>query len=238
MEQRNSKLISALATTTDPSQFAEIVRQGAQMDMTCVQVVPDALKALNIDIPKLAINVNTDQGNSYWFGSPQNSLDEESCLVVNLILRKNHYQPLGGFTSYQIPRGQAGENNCLYEALTEAIPKLLEVSAADFRLKLADCIESNPEIRQDIRSGRHQNLLQCGVFGGSDSEDEEEHIKKISEAERRERHEKRQKIADIQCVTGCLGTFVTVVVGVLCPPVAIAAGVTLMAVAFDGAIRR
>lgn len=165
MDRRNSELISILKTTTSPSQFAAVVREGAQMDLTCVRAVPDALKVLDIDIPTPAINVEVDAVETYRFGTPQHQLDEDG-LQIDLVLSNNHYQLRGHSSQNKAPRGKPENNDCLYEALAEAIPQLLEVSGSEFRTTLADCIEASPEIQRDIRSGKHQDLLQRGVYGG------------------------------------------------------------------------
>lgn len=161
LEQRNLELISTLKRTTDPTEFATVVRKGAQMDLTCLQAVPEALKKLNINIPNLAIHVSSDTSKTYKCGS-----DTEG-VTIELDLRNNHFELLGGANLYQKPRGKVGSNDCLFESLAQAIPQLLDVPASEFRQKLADCIESNPEIRQYIQLGKHQSLLESGLYGGN-----------------------------------------------------------------------
>lgn len=167
-QQRNSKLISTLMSTTDPARFAAVVREGIQMDLTCVKAVPDALRALNIDASMLTIYVDVDAWTTYRFGTSQN---DDDGVVVHLDLINNHYQLRGRSSSNQSSCGEANTNDCLYYALADAIPQLMEVAASEFRLTLAGCIETNPEIAEHIRLGRHQRLLRCGVFGGSPPDD-------------------------------------------------------------------
>lgn len=159
-KQRNAELISALKTTTKPWEFAEVIRQGAQMDLTCVEAVPEALKKLNINIPNLAINVSDESSNTYRCGSRTGST------VIELDLSNNHFQLRGGSKLDQSSRTKAGINDCLFESLAQAIPQLLDVTGPEFRQKLAECIESNPDIRRHIELGKHQGLLQQGLFGG------------------------------------------------------------------------
>lgn len=159
-KQRNAEQISTLKTTTSPWQFAEVIRKGAQMDLTCVEAVPEALKKLNINIPNLAINVSDESSNTYRCGSRTDST------VIELDLSNNHFQLRGGPKLGQSSNIRAGNNDCLFESLAQAIPQLLGVSGEEFREKLAECIESNPDIRRHIQLGKHQDLLHRGLFGG------------------------------------------------------------------------
>nr|XP_019535391.2 uncharacterized protein LOC109406852 isoform X2 [Aedes albopictus] len=165
IEQRNTMQVSVLATTTDPSQFADVVRQGVPMDLTCVRAVPEVLKALNINIPTLVINVHVDGSTPYRFGTLQNSSGDDG-LVIDLVLRDNHYQLRGLPEEYQSSHVTSEDNNCLYDALVRVIPQLTDVTGPEFRRKLADYIETNPDIRRHIQLGKHQTLLQGGVYGG------------------------------------------------------------------------
>nr|XP_029724099.1 uncharacterized protein LOC109406853 [Aedes albopictus] len=160
-KQRNAEQISTLKTTTSPWQFAEVIRKGAQMDLTCVEAVPEALKKLNINIPNLAINVSDESSNTYRCGSRT-----DLGTVIELDLSNNHFQLRGGPKQGQSSNIRAGDNDCLFESLAQAIPQLLGVSGEEFREKLAECIESNPDIRRHIQLGKHQDLLQRGLFGG------------------------------------------------------------------------
>lgn len=165
IEQRNTMQISFLAKTTDPSQFADMVRQGVEMDLTCVRAVPEVLNALNIDIPKLVINVHVDGSKTYRFGTLQTNSEDDG-VVIDLVLRDNHYQLRGLPEDGQRGRDLYEGNNCLFDALTLVIPQLSGVTGSEFRRKLADCIETNLDIRRHIQLGKHQALLQCGVYGG------------------------------------------------------------------------
>ncbi|XP_062700643.1 uncharacterized protein LOC134284972 isoform X2 [Aedes albopictus] len=162
MEHRSSELMSVLRTTNDPSQFAAAIRDGTEMDLTCVKAVPEVLKALNIHIPKLVINVHVEKVETYRFGAEQYDFDGvDSCVTVDLELRDNHYQLRGSSEP-----GMSEGNNCLYAALATAIPQLSNTSAEDFRRRMADCIETNSETRRYIQLGQHHALLQSGIFGG------------------------------------------------------------------------
>ncbi|XP_021694223.1 uncharacterized protein LOC110674263 [Aedes aegypti] len=126
MEQRNLELISTLKRTTDPTEFATVVRKGAQMDLTCLQAVPEALKKLNINIPNLAIYVLGDTSKTYKCGSSTKGVS------IDLDLRNNHFELHCGANLNQKPRGKVGSNDCLFESLAQAIPQLLDVPASEF----------------------------------------------------------------------------------------------------------
>lgn len=159
--------------TRNPNLLADIVRENIPMDMTCVsastQVVYKILKAQGVAITGLTIIVKGDYGIGQEFSMSEGA----EKIVIPLKLKDNHFEFCGGSTSEN--NGSSGSNNnCLYEALSEAIPGLRDIiTPEEFRAEVANCIEHDEGIRYHIQQGWHQLPISLGAFGGFQREPSE-----------------------------------------------------------------
>lgn len=86
-------------------------------------------------------------------------------IIIPLELKDNHFEFCGSITS---ENSSESKNNCLYEALSEAIPGLRNIiSPEGFRDKVANCIKHDKGIRYHIQQGWHRLPISLGAFGGA-----------------------------------------------------------------------
>lgn len=164
-EKYHKLLLKLLTKTRNPDLFADIVRENIPMDMicagACTQVVHKILEKQGIVIPRLTIIVEGDCGIRQRFSSASN---ETEGITILLELKNNHFEFCGGSTSES---SSESKNNCLYEALLEAIPELRNIiSSEGFRDKVADYIKHDNGIRYQIHQGWHRLPISLGAFGG------------------------------------------------------------------------
>ncbi|XP_076676897.1 uncharacterized protein LOC143373477 isoform X2 [Andrena cerasifolii] len=166
IEQYHENLKKLMMKTGSPVLFAEIIKQNVPMDMTCVSacipVIHTALEEQGIVIPGLTIIVEGEGGIRQEFRSgPEGA----GGVIVKLELKDKHFQLCGSSTSGNNRNGGL-RNNCLYEALSKAIPPLSDMTPKTFRDKVASCIEQSPEIKHHILQGWHKLPLSLGAYGG------------------------------------------------------------------------
>jgi hypothetical protein len=88
-------------------------------------------------------------------------------IIIPLELKDNHFEFCGSSTS-ENNRSSESKNNCLYEALSGAIPGLRDKIAPEkFRAEVANCIERDKGIQYHIQQGWHQLPMSLGAFGGA-----------------------------------------------------------------------
>jgi hypothetical protein len=136
------------------------------MDMTydsaCTQVVFVILKEQGVEFSGLTIIVEADNGIRQTFSSAS---DGAVGIIINLTLQDNHFK-LCGSRVLESNRDGGSKNNCLYEALAEAIPQIRDVTPEEFRATIANCIERDTKIRYHIQQGWHRLPISLGAFGG------------------------------------------------------------------------
>ncbi|RVE46545.1 hypothetical protein evm_008836 [Chilo suppressalis] len=160
----HKKLRKLMFKTRDPDLFAEIVRENIPMDMVCVSastpVVHEILKEQGIVISRLTIIVKGDNGIRQEFSSMSEGTERMS---ITLKLKDNHFEFCRSSTS----ENSSANNNCLYEALSGAIPELrYKISPEEFRDKVADYIKHDKIIRYHIQHCWHRLPISLGAFGG------------------------------------------------------------------------
>ncbi|WP_264336629.1 DEAD/DEAH box helicase [Wolbachia endosymbiont (group B) of Chorthippus brunneus] len=166
-EKYHEDLRKLMIKTRNPDLLADIVRENIPMDMTCVsactQVVYKILKEQRVVISGLTIIVEGDGGIRQGFSSMSEGSER---IIIPLELKDNHFEFCGSITS-ENNRSSESKNNCLYEALSEAIPELKNIiSPEGFRDKVADCIKHDKGIRYHIQQGWHRLPISLGAFGG------------------------------------------------------------------------
>lgn len=166
-EKYHKDLRKLMIKTRNPDLLADIVRENIPMDMICVsactQVVYKILKEQRVVISGLTIIVEGDGGIRQEFSSMS---EESERIIIPLELKDNHFEFCGSITS-ENNRSSESKNNCLYEALSEAIPELKNIiSPEGFRDKVADCIKHDKGIRYHIQQGWHRLPISLGAFGG------------------------------------------------------------------------
>ncbi|WP_353273498.1 DEAD/DEAH box helicase [Wolbachia endosymbiont (group A) of Agelastica alni] len=166
-EKYHKDLRKLMIKTRNPDLLADIVRENIPMDMICVsactQVVYKILKEQRVVISGLTIIVEGDGGIRQEFSSMSEGSER---IIIPLELKDNHFEFCGSITS-ENNRSSESKNNCLYEALSEAIPELKNIiSPEGFRDKVADCIKHDKGIRYHIQQGWHRLPISLGAFGG------------------------------------------------------------------------
>ncbi|WP_264685759.1 helicase-related protein [Wolbachia endosymbiont (group B) of Pandemis corylana] len=164
-EKYHEDLRKLMIKTRNPDLLADIVRENIPMDMTCVnactQVVYKILKEQGVVIPGLIVIVQGNGGIRQEFSSISEGTGR---IIIPLELKDNHFEFCGSSTS---ENSSESKNNCLYEALSEAIPGLRNIiSPEGFRDKVADCIKHDKGIRYHIQQGWHRLPISLGAFGG------------------------------------------------------------------------
>ncbi|WP_341819867.1 DEAD/DEAH box helicase [Wolbachia endosymbiont (group A) of Brachyopa scutellaris] len=167
-EKYHKDLRKLMIKTRNPDLLADIVRENIPMDMICVsactQVVYKILKEQRVVISGLTIIVEGDGGIRQEFSSMSEGSER---IIIPLELKDNHFEFCGSITS-ENNRSSESKNNCLYEALSEAIPELKNIiSPEGFRDKVADCIKHDKGIRYHIQQGWHRLPISLGAFGGA-----------------------------------------------------------------------
>lgn len=165
-EEYHKDLRKLMIKTRNPDLLADIVRENIPMDMTCVnactQVVYKILKEQRVVISGLTIIVEGDGGIRQEFSSMSEGSER---IIIPLELKDNHFEFCGSITS---ENSSESKNNCLYEALSEAIPGLRNIiSPEGFRDKVANCIKHDKGIRYHIQQGWHRLPISLGAFGGA-----------------------------------------------------------------------
>jgi hypothetical protein len=160
-EKYHHDLIELMKKTRDPDLVASIVREGVPMDMTCVhasiKVVQNILQEHGVSMP--TIIVEGDGAIRQTF--PSEGTEDR---IIRLELKDNHFQLHGSGASETNRSG----NNCLHEALAEAIPELRnEITPEDFRNRVADCMQNDIGIQSYIRQSWHQLPISLGAIGGA-----------------------------------------------------------------------
>ncbi|MFJ5423386.1 hypothetical protein [Wolbachia endosymbiont of Drosophila barbarae] len=166
-EKYHKDLRKLMIKTRNPDLLADIVRENIPMDMICVsactQVVYKILKEQRVVISGLTIIVEGDGGIRQEFSSMSEGSER---IIIPLELKDNHFEFCGSITS-ENNRSSESKNNCLYEALSEAIPELKNIiSPEGFRDKVTDCIKHDKGIRYHIQQGWHRLPISLGAFGG------------------------------------------------------------------------
>ncbi|MDR0288935.1 MAG: hypothetical protein LBH78_02705 [Rickettsiales bacterium] len=167
-EKYHKDLRKLMIKTRNPDLLADIVRENIPMDMTCVnactRVVHKILEKQGIVIPGLTIIVEGDGSIRQEFSSMSEGAER---IIIPLKLKDNHFEFCESSTS-ENNRSSESKNNCLYEALSEAIPRLRAIIAPEeFRAKVANCIEHDKGIRYHIQQGWHRLPISLGAFGGA-----------------------------------------------------------------------
>jgi len=166
-EKYHKDLRKLMIKTRNPDLLAAIVRENIPMDMTCVdactRVVHKILEKQGIVIPGLTIIVEGDGGIRQRFSSTSNGVEE---IIIPLELKDNHFEFCASSTS-ENNKSSESKNNCLYEALSGAIPGLRDIAPEEFRAKVANCIERDEGIWYHIREGWHRLPISLGAFGGA-----------------------------------------------------------------------
>ncbi|WP_265022660.1 DEAD/DEAH box helicase [Wolbachia endosymbiont (group B) of Ischnura elegans] len=185
-EKYHKDLRELMIKTRNPDLLADIVRENIPMDMICVsactQAVHKILEKQGIVITGLTIIVEGDGGIRQRFSSTSN---ETEGITIPLKLKDNHFEFCGSSAS---ENSSESKNNCLYEALSEAIPELRgTITPKGFRDKVADCIKHDKGIRYHVQQGWHRLPISLGAFGGKRAYDEkipaDELSKKITDGE-------------------------------------------------------
>ncbi|XP_055382773.1 uncharacterized protein LOC129612941 [Condylostylus longicornis] len=150
--------------TKNPKLFAAIVRENVEMDITCVgacaKVVTKILKNQGIN-KNITVVVETENGVQQTFSTS----NEGETQIIKLNIKDNHFT-LSENNNASSNIDDSSLNNCLYEALVQAVPQLRGISSQDFRNAVADHIEKDPEIQYHIQQNWHSVPLQLGAFGG------------------------------------------------------------------------
>ncbi|XP_049295305.1 uncharacterized protein LOC125770108 isoform X3 [Anopheles funestus] len=158
----HEKLKQIMSKTKSPTLFAAIIRENVPMDLTCVAACTSPvymlLKRLGIDVKGIVITVQGENGIEETFHS--GATEGENVRNVTLQLRNNHFI----FSENQL---DVPDNNCLYAALVDAIPELINIEARTFREKIANAIENDPKVQHLIRQGWHRYpIMKYNAIGG------------------------------------------------------------------------
>ena len=169
-EEYQKNLRKLMMKTRNPDLLADIVKENIPMDMTCVsactQVVHKVLRELGVDISELIIIVEGDNKIRQKFSSMSEGTE---LIIISLELKNNHFELCGSSISGN-NRNSDLKNDCLYDSLLQAIPKLGDkISRDKFRAEVAKTIKRDPKIRHHIRHGRHRFSISRGVYGGATS---------------------------------------------------------------------
>ncbi|XP_076226110.1 uncharacterized protein LOC116426667 isoform X1 [Nomia melanderi] len=158
----HKNLRQLMIKTNNPDLLADIVRENVPMNMTCVDACTQVLHKILKE--PLTIIVEGDNGIRQKFSSAS---DEAEGRIIKLALQNNHFQLYGSGASESNSVGNS-KNNCLYEALAEAIPQIRNVMTQErFRDRVANCIQHDKGIRYHIQQGWHQLPISLGAFGGA-----------------------------------------------------------------------
>ncbi|XP_052892285.1 uncharacterized protein LOC128300304 [Anopheles moucheti] len=158
----HAQLKKIMYKTKSPSLFAKIIQENVPMDLTCaaacVPLIHHLLGKMGFDVKGIVLTVQAEQGAEQSFCS--GSVDENSVRNVVLQLKDNHFTCSGNELDI-------GNNNCLFAALSEAIPELRGIRADDFRKQIADTIKHEPSVQHRIRQGWHRfPIKKFNAIGG------------------------------------------------------------------------
>ena len=167
LESYHKALMNILSKTKDSRLFADIIRENVPMDMVCAQACTHAIDRImhllkSVDGEKkytgIRIVINGTDGSSHEYSS---SADPSH--TISLTLDNNHFRVSGHGNA------ETTQNNCLYEALINQIPKLQTVftDGAGFREHLSNYIETDENLQYVIAQGWHRFSIQKGSYGGA-----------------------------------------------------------------------
>ena len=165
----HESMMKLLKKTRNPDLFAAIVKQNIPMDMTCVSACTRVIYKMLLENPDIKISgltivVQGEGGIRQEFSSGSG----KEKIIVNLELKDNHFQLS---RDNKLEGKSKSENNCLFDALSEAMPKLRNVRPEDFRNKVAEHIQQDSGIRNHIEQGWHEFPISLDAFGGNKSSD-------------------------------------------------------------------
>lgn len=166
IDKYDQNLLIVLAKTKNPKLFADIIREGAPMDMVCIYacaiILNKPIKIVNSDgitFPDLICPSGFNQAN----------IQDKDCLLIYLH-PGNGNNLFGHFTSPEHIDGNFSNddrNNCLIRALLQQLPKdKNSTNVKNFREKIANEIERNANIHEIIKQGHHRFFISQFGFGG------------------------------------------------------------------------
>ncbi|XP_076658485.1 uncharacterized protein LOC143362324 [Halictus rubicundus] len=168
-EKYHEDLLKLMKKTRSPDLFADIVKENVPMDMLCVdactQVIHRVLRKKGIK-KEITVNVKGEGGIRQEFSSMSESAEKT---IISLELKDNHFQFCGSNPAENSRNGES-TNNCLYEALSEAIPGLRDIiTPEELRAEAANSIQCDKRLRHHIEQSWHTLPLSLKAFGGASS---------------------------------------------------------------------
>uniref|UniRef100_A0A914W311 Chloroplast protein-transporting ATPase n=1 Tax=Plectus sambesii TaxID=2011161 RepID=A0A914W311_9BILA len=165
-EQYHKALMKLMSKTRDASLFSDVLREGIQMDVTCVQAFTDVIHKMMCQIDSrfkfkgIKIIIEEEDGIQRAYES-----GEEATHIIILKLENNHFT-VGG----EMETAAAGiyMNNCLFHALAAEIPMLQDVffDSNAFRETLANVISMDDHMKFIIRNDRYRGAIEQGSHRG------------------------------------------------------------------------
>uniref|UniRef100_A0A182SZS7 Uncharacterized protein n=1 Tax=Anopheles maculatus TaxID=74869 RepID=A0A182SZS7_9DIPT len=161
-QEYHDKLLKILYKTKSPSLFASIIRENVPMDLTCAAactpVVHELLSNMGKHVDGITITVKGEHGIEQTFCS--GSLEGKNVREVTLQLKDNHF-------TFSDNQRNTANNNCLYAALSAAIPELETIGAEQLREQIANTIRDDTGLQHRIRQGWHRfPIKKYGAVGG------------------------------------------------------------------------
>lgn len=153
MEQtvHTENLTKLMEQTRCPKMMACLTRQNVPMNMAAVQTsikVIEYLRQQEGNHDNFQINIIN--------GDASCVLGDINGKMYTIDLSDNHF---GDEVN--------SDNDCLYDALCKQFPELTHISRSEFRSKIADVIEFDPEIANVINQGWHEFSSSKGFYGGA-----------------------------------------------------------------------
>uniref|UniRef100_A0A914UYQ2 Chloroplast protein-transporting ATPase n=1 Tax=Plectus sambesii TaxID=2011161 RepID=A0A914UYQ2_9BILA len=164
-EQYHSTLMKLMSRTRDASLLGDVLREGVQMDVTCVQACTDVIHKMMCQIDSkfkgIKIIIEEEDGVQRTYES-----GKEATHIITLKLENSHFT-VGG----ELERATASidMNNCLFHALAAEISVLHDVFSDSnaFRETLANVISMDDHMKFIIRKDWHRNTAAVGIDDNS-----------------------------------------------------------------------